>query len=211
MAVDIHLQQLAKVQGEGPILQWIGMKIYFLKKTSISGLTLVCINSGNKGLIPISHHVYNVTHDDEAMKYWSSKQVVAADSLAVVHWDAIGASMTESTRGCRVFISKPVVGMWSVRKFMKRWSQRDNDLCPHCGLFEDAAHIQICREQGADDVWNRSIDFLRQWLNSVQTDSNLIHIVVQVSQRAKYWSCTHSKEDNYYYSNLLQMGKMPFW
>jgi len=58
----------------------------------------------------LSCHVYNLVHDDEARKYWSSKQDMAADSLAVVDWDAIGASMKESTQGCRVFMSKHVTG-----------------------------------------------------------------------------------------------------
>jgi len=99
--------------------------------------------------------------------------------LAIVDWDATGASMTGSIQGPRIFMAKNIAGMCGVGKFMKRQKQRDNDLCPHCGLFEEGAHVWICREQGADDVWNRSIVSLQQWLNGMQTDPDLIQIVVQ--------------------------------
>jgi hypothetical protein len=61
---------------------------------------------------------------------------------------------------------------------MQRWQKWDNDLCPRCGLMEDVPHVIACRGTGADDVWKRSIDALRQWMETHQTDPEIINNVV---------------------------------
>jgi len=44
--------------------------------------------------------------------------------------------------------------------------------------MEDAPHVIVCRGTGADDVWKRSIDAPWQWMETHQTDPEIINNVV---------------------------------
>jgi hypothetical protein len=77
--------------------------------------------------------------------------------------------MKEAKQSCRVFISEHVSGMCGVGKFMQRWGLRKDDACSRCRESEDAAHVWSCHGEGADDIWEKSINTLEGWFNSQQT------------------------------------------
>ncbi len=77
--------------------------------------------------------------------------------MKTVDWEAIGSTLQGIARGRRVFVSKHTAGMCGVGRFMKRWKQWDTDQCLRCGEREDAAHVWICRDPRAREVWSKSL------------------------------------------------------
>jgi hypothetical protein len=120
-----------------------------------------------------SSTIYDIVHAEEAKKYWLSKERISPEGYNSTNWDALGKAMEESSRAKCIFVSKHVVGMCGVGKFMVRWKQRDNPNCPRCGLFEDAPHAWKCKGCEADSIWKESLGKVDEWLTSVQTDPDI--------------------------------------
>jgi hypothetical protein len=95
-----------------------------------------------------------------------------------VDWDAIGRSMKGVSRGRHEIVTKHTAGMCGVGKFMLRWKQWETDQCPRCGLHEDAAHVWKCKDQGAQDVWFKSLASLELSLRKWDTDPTILHVIM---------------------------------
>ncbi len=85
--------------------------------------------------------------------------------------------MSEVKRPRRVFISKHVYEMCGMGKFTERWQSWNNSDCPRYGIFEDATHFWKCHEQGADNIWERSLVSLESWFNNISNDPD-IHCMI---------------------------------
>jgi hypothetical protein len=134
--------------------------------------------NGEKVVSELEETIHDVVHSQEAMEYWTQKDGITEDVLKEVQWDLIEVAMKEAKGSRRVFISKHVSGMCGVGKFMQRWKLRQGDSCPRCGMSEDAAHVWICHGERADDIWEKALKNLEQWLQSKQTDPDIQHILI---------------------------------
>jgi hypothetical protein len=114
----------------------------------------------------------------KATLYWQTKPDVTPEVVQIVDWPAVGRSMKGVVRGRRVFVTKHAAGMCGVGKLMKRWKQWDTDQCPRCGEQEDAAHIWVCKEQGAKEVWSKSLATIELFLCKLDTDPTIIHLLM---------------------------------
>jgi hypothetical protein len=119
-----------------------------------------------------------VVHSPLALEYWKKKDNMTDSVLGNINWDAIGAAMKETKRSARVLIAKHVSGMCGVGKFMKRWKLRQDDICPRCEETEDAAHVWTCQGEGANEIWNKSLEDLEQWMNINYTNPDLQHLLL---------------------------------
>ena len=131
---------------------------------------------GNKKLTStIQSLIYSLVHDEDGAQYWMAKLDSSSQTVNLVDWKAIGLAMKGIKRGRRVFVTKHVVGMCGVGKFMKRWRQWDTDQCPRCGDFEDAQHVWICKAASANDIWSKAIDSIELTLCKLNMEPTLQH------------------------------------
>jgi hypothetical protein len=135
--------------------------------------------AGRKLTSQLPKSIYSLVHDQEANLYWSAKKDVNKESLPLIDREAIGTAMQEIPRKQRVFITKHTAGMCGVGKFMKRWGEWKEDKCPRCGEPEDAAHVWICKGEGASDIWEKAVEELQLWLRNANTDPTVTHVVIQ--------------------------------
>jgi len=70
------------------------------------------------------------------------------------------------------------MGMCGMGKYMKLWKQKVSDACPQCGEPEDASHVWVCNQKGSSVVWDNAILRLREWLESVRTDPDLVETIL---------------------------------
>jgi hypothetical protein len=141
---------------------------------------------GKKITSDFSNTVYDLVHSAEVKEYWCRKDNLQPEVVEAVSWEAIDKAMLETKRSRRVFISKHACGMCGVGKFMKRWKQRSDDACPRCGETEDSAHVWVCNGSGADEVWERSVEDLKRWLNTIQTDPDIQHCIISYLHSWRY-------------------------
>jgi hypothetical protein len=117
--------------------------------------------------------LYDFVHAKEAKQYWLAKDHISEQAIQSTNWDAIGQAMIETSRNRRAFISKHVVGMCGVGKFMVRWKQRDTAACPRCGEFEDALHIWMCKAESTFPFWDTALQDLEAWMTTADTDPDI--------------------------------------
>jgi len=98
--------------------------------------------------------------------------------MLAVDWKTIGTAMTSIPCSRRVFLTKHVSGMCGVGKFMKRWKEWEEDLCPRCGLPEDAPHVWQCKGSGTEAVWDKALQDLEHLLRRLDTDPTIAHILL---------------------------------
>jgi hypothetical protein len=71
----------------------------------------------------ISSTVFDIVHFEEACNFWREMEKIELTLVDSVNWDAIGVAMKSSNRTRWIFISKHIMGMRGVGKFMKLWKQ----------------------------------------------------------------------------------------
>jgi hypothetical protein len=126
--------------------------------------------------------VYDTFHSPNARKYWANKHQVDEEVINDVNWPAVQDALSTSPLSKRLFITKHAAGMCGVGKFMARWKKRDTSACPRCGAFEDATHVWKCRGEDADRVWKQSLDHLKDWMASHDTDPDLANLLLDMLQ-----------------------------
>ena len=63
---------------------------------------------------------------------------------------------------------------------MKLWKFQDNSKCPHCDqIDEDFDHILQCNDTRATKTWPKSLSNLSSELQVVNTQLELIHVLVE--------------------------------
>jgi len=83
---------------------------------------------------------------------------------------------------------------------MKQWKLWPTDECPRCYQPEDTQHVWVCKGQNSTEVWEKSLNNLRNWMVSVDTDPNLQHLLLltpaldlggipPLTRQSPPWSC----------------------
>ena len=65
-------------------------------------------------------------------------------------------------------------GFCAMAKMMVRWKKQNNSACPQCGCpEEDTSHVLKCPAPGTQEVWEKSMAYLRVWLTMQKTSSEI--------------------------------------
>jgi hypothetical protein len=128
----------------------------------------------------LDNTIYEAVHAPGARAYWARKQQVDEEVIRDINWPAIKNAATSSSLTRRIFITKHSTGMCGVGKFMARWRQRESPACPRCGAFEDATHVWKCHGLDTDQVWENSLDRLQDWMESQDTDPDLVTLLIDM-------------------------------
>ncbi len=65
-----------------------------------------------------------------------------------------------------------------VGRFRKRWKIWSHDKCPRCGAMETIQHVISCPAPEAREVWAKVIKGLREWMESVRSNTQIIESLV---------------------------------
>jgi hypothetical protein len=134
------------------------------------------------GSTPIIHDIdqvlYDLVHAPSVKQYWIQKGRITGETFSTVNWNRLGQALNKMSLSRRLFCSKHTSGMCGVGKFQKLWRMRETDACPHCRLFEDALHIWTCAADTVADVWSKSLLSLRKTLQRLDTDPELISLML---------------------------------
>jgi hypothetical protein len=126
-------------------------------------------SQGWKLINDLDSTIYEAAHSYQIKHYWVQKQKFPIHHAGNIHWEALQTAMKESKLARKTFITKHASGMCGVGKFMKRWGERETDACLRCGEHEDAAHVWLCSQTQAQEVWTNSLTKLQLWMEEVGT------------------------------------------
>jgi len=69
--------------------------------------------------------------------------------------------------------------MCGVGKWMACWGKWEANQCTRCGQPEDTQHVLRCTGRGSGEVWQKSVDSLRKWMEDRQTHLEIINIITR--------------------------------
>jgi hypothetical protein len=135
------------------------------------------------GSIPIIQNMddilYNLVHTPTAKAYWIKRSRLTETSFSSVNWPSLGKALSKMPLSKRLFVSKHTSGMCGVGKFQKIWKTRETNSCPHCGEYEDSVHVWKCASSAVFDIWTHSLLKLQNSLRRLDTDPNLIEVIIK--------------------------------
>ena len=95
--------------------------------------------------------------------------------------------MKSAKRSRQHWVTKHTSGFCGTGKMMKLWKQRETAKCPRCSEEnEDASHVWKCQGEGANEVWENSMEKLRIWLQKKKTQPNVAKLICD---RLIAWRC----------------------
>jgi hypothetical protein len=121
--------------------------------------------------------IYDIVHAKKAKSYWESSKKLPRAIIDSVDWDAIDIAMKEVPRHRQTLITKHIVGMCGVGKFLKRWKERATSECSIA--VEDALYVWICPHPEASALWDTSIQRLKDWMDDQATDPDVQEAICQ--------------------------------
>jgi len=111
-----------------------------------------------------------------AMEYWTRKSGLPLTSLSLVDWALLGSALQTRPPTYRMWASKFASGHSAVGQTMARWKKWDSPLCPFCqDTDETTAHVLQCPCPARVASWHHSVESLRSWMHSADTDPTITH------------------------------------
>jgi len=100
-----------------------------------------------------------------------------------INWESVGWAMQEVPVNRHCWVSKYVSGHFVTGKNMCQWKFQTSVQCPQCQEpQEDKNHILTCPATEAQDLWNKSLKALEQWLKDKGTDIQILEYLMQYLQ-----------------------------
>jgi hypothetical protein len=76
------------------------------------------------------------------------------------------------------FDVKLISGILGVGKWLYRWRHRDTEACQLCeATVEDITHVYRCQHQGEQDIWDKEIQKLADWVEDSTQSSRLAEYI----------------------------------
>ena len=100
------------------------------------------------------------------------------------------------------WVTKHVSGFCGTGKMMARWKKRETAKCPRCTEDKDAEHVWVCQGQGANEVWDKSILALKEWMKTQKTQPDL---ATAICSRLSHWRYKTIPDDSLYSASIREM------
>ena len=106
--------------------------------------------------------------------WWDKHDKLSLAQSRALHWDAIGAAMSDIRPARRRWIAKHASGHAPVAKQMKRRGEWTKELCPRCRTeAEDTKHVFRCQHLGNLETWETGLTKITCYLERLGTERRL--------------------------------------
>ena len=134
------------------------------------GLWKVCID-GKVITKNIPKRIYNHYWIKRAKKYWKRRFNLTSQQINDIDWSIFKRAQMASTQAKRIWRSKHMQNIGPTANNMYRRKHRDNNICPQCDQIEDYLHILCCQGPGTQDVIDRDLEDIHEWMEKLSTTS----------------------------------------
>ena len=86
------------------------------------------------------------------------------EAFRAVDWEALDATLHKKTQMYKQWLAKQCSGFCGTQTMVARWDSKRDGKCPDCGCRENAAHLNLCRDEGRDKLFNDMTTELQNWL-----------------------------------------------
>ncbi len=134
---------------------------------------------------PSSDALYSLILSPRTKRWWVRHKHLKAEAFDDVDWDATEELMHKLPFSRRRWIVKHASENCGVGVTLQNWKYQMDAKCPRCACDrEDTRHVLLCRGQGADEIFQKSLETLSKDLARAKTDPD---ITTAVTQALLHW------------------------
>ena len=112
-----------------------------------------------------------------------------------IHWVAQDRAMKKEPFGKKRFLVKFFAHQIATGRALMRRRHQDHDHCPRCDASnEDTHHVLTCPSPEANQCWDKALQDLCSWMQSVHTEPSLVEAI---KQKLEGW---HRNQRVYFYT-----------
>ena len=121
-------------------------------------------NNGSKVSSPSRANLYGLIMDPVTQMWWVRHNRFPLEAKDSIDWEACSEGVPALKPSRRRWITKHASANCGVGTTLVEWKYQDDPKCPRCNAVEDTTHVFRCQAEGANDVWNESMDKLTTYL-----------------------------------------------
>jgi hypothetical protein len=122
--------------------------------------------------------LYGLIMDPITQMYWVRHNRFPLEAKSTIDWQACADGFPALKPSRRRWITKHASSNCGVGTTLVKWKFQDDDKCPRCNASEDTTHVLRCQAEGANEVWNESMDKLTTYLSEAYTHPDLLSALV---------------------------------
>jgi hypothetical protein len=122
--------------------------------------------------------LYNHANSTEILEHWSQRRKIPAELILSIDWEACEEAIKKLGLNRTLWIPKWLAGFAPVGKVMQRYHFQEHAECPRCSVFEDTAHVLLCKAPRALAQWDASMSKLTTWLTTAITMPDIKHAII---------------------------------
>jgi hypothetical protein len=122
-------------------------------------------------------------HKQLARTALSDMEVLTARQFNEIAWIHVAKALDEVPCMFQLWACKQVLGIASTNGIVSKWDASVDSCCPSCKqCTETSAHILQCSEIGRVNMLLETIDYMSDWLHSVDTKPVLLDCILQYAR-----------------------------
>jgi hypothetical protein len=137
-------------------------------------------NGDHKITHPTDKILYSIFQDPETDMWWRREGHILAEARKAIDYDAAEEAMKSLTTAQRKYITKSASENYGVGRTLVEWKHQTNAQCPRCQqAVETPAHVQQCEGYAANEVFQKSIQKVDEFLSKESTRPDLQDAIIQ--------------------------------
>lgn len=122
-------------------------------------------------------------HKQLARQALADMEVLTMRQFNEIAWLNVAKALDEVPRMFQLWACKQVLGIASTNGIVHKWDSSVDPCCPSCRqCTETTAHIVQCSEIGRVNTLLQTIDYMADWLLSVDTDPVLLDCILKYAR-----------------------------
>ena len=118
---------------------------------------------------PSTTDLYNTICDPITQQWWVRNEHTSEQADSLIDWPATKMIMQQLPTNHRRWVTKHASENCGVGTTLVEWKQQQDPSCPRCDQPETTEHVMCCTGYEANDVWDKSIDKLQNYLTDTNT------------------------------------------
>jgi hypothetical protein len=152
-------------------------------------------NGDHKISHPSDKILYPIFQDPHTDMWWRREGHITPEARTHIDRDAIEDVMKSLNASQRKYVTKAASENYGIGTTLVQWKHQTDAKCPRCNHpLETSTHVQQCEGYSANEVFQKSIEKLDEFLTNEQTRPDLQDAIVQCLKKWRAKESIHLEE-----------------
>ena len=133
---------------------WVDSGRQRISTTPVPGTPWTISISGERTITSkIRSEIYESVWTPQIQKHWCKRMYIEHEQSNLIDWITFGKTMKSCDDNDRQFRTKHMAHISATGINMKRRREREDDICPRCGMGENNTHIYECTTDETTEIF----------------------------------------------------------